>query len=368
MMKNKKMISKSQLMYIILQSQIGVGLLSLPYMAHKHAKSDGWISVIVAGIGVFILLLIMWALCKRFPNDTIYEFSNKIVGRSIGMFISFLYVLNFFIVSIFSVTITVSILKKWILTFTPPYVIIFCIVGTGIYLGRENIKIIARFYTFVSILIIFLVVLELLSYSDVNFKYLFPIGQSGIKNILIGGHDALMSMLGFELILVIYPFVKGTNKEILKFSTIAITFVTLLYTFFLITSYVVFSPLEIDIVSEPILYMLKALSFKVVERIDLIFLCIWIVPIVTSFVMYLHLASVGVSKLLKQKNHKKATLILGILIIIVSLMTPKEDQFLVKFNMFVSYTSYIYIGLIPLIFLIVSYLSKKKEPDNYNEI
>lgn len=361
-MNNKKLLSKLQLMFFVIQAQIGVGLLSLPYVVHIHAKSDGWISVIIAGIGVLFFMFIMWSLGKRFPNDTIYEYTNKIVGKYLGTFISFLYVLNFFIVSIFVVVITVNVLKKWILTFTPPYVIILCIVGTGVYLGRENLKVIGRFFTFVSILILFLVFLELLSFKDTNYKYLFPIGQAGFKNIMIGSHDSLMAMLGFESLLVIYPFVKGNQKDILKSSTIAVTFVAVLYTFFVITSYIVFSPEEITIVSEPILYMLKALSYEVVERLDLIFLSIWVVPIITSFVTYLHITSVGAGKIFKQpKNHKKITLLLGILITIISIIIPQEDQFIDKFNLLVSYSSYLFIAFIPLTLLIVSIIRNKKE-------
>lgn len=358
-MKNKKLLSNSQLMFFILQTQIGVGLLSLPYTVHLHAKNDGWISVIIAGFIVFIFMFIMWALGKRFPNDTIYEYANKIVGQYVGTVISFLYALNFFIISIFVVIIAVNILKKWILTLTPPFVIILCIVSTGVYLARENLKVIGRFYTFVSLLILFLVFLELLSYKDANFKYLLPIGQAGFKEIMIGSHDSLTAMLGFELLLVVYPFVKGNSKDILKNSTIAITFVTFLYTFFLITSYVVFSPEEIRIVSEPILYMLKALSYEVVERLDLIFLSIWVVPIITSFVTYLHLASVGMNKIFKQTNHKKVTLVLGIIILVISVFIPQEDQIVQKFNLIVSYSSYIFIACIPFILLIVSIIRKK---------
>jgi len=366
-MKNKKFLSRSQLMFFILQSQIGVGLLSLPYMVHLHAKNDGWISVIIAGIVVFVFMFIMWSLGKRFPNDTIYEYSNKIVGKYVGTVISFMYALNFFIISIFVVTITVNILKKWILTFTPPYVIIICIVGTGVYLARENLKVIGRFFTFVSLLILFLVFLELLSYKDANYRYLFPIGQAGFKNIMIGSHDSLTAMLGFESLLVIYPFVKGNAKDVLKYSTFAITIVTVLYTFFLITSFLVFSPEEIQLVSEPILYMLKALSYEVVERLDLIFLSIWVVPIITSFVTYLHIASVGMDKIFKQKNHKKVTLVLGILIMIISVFIPQEDKIIDKFNLIVSYSSYFFIAFIPFILLIVSIIRKKKEQNQLYE-
>ncbi|MEH7347675.1 GerAB/ArcD/ProY family transporter [Gottfriedia acidiceleris] len=367
-MKNEKMLSISQFTFVIIQSQIGVGLLSLPYVVHKHADHDGWISVLVAGIGVFLLLLIMWLLGKRFPKDTIYEYSSKIVGKYIGIFISYLYILFFFIVSIYVVVLTISTLKKWILTFTPPYVLIIFIVGTGIYLAKENLKVIGRFFTFVCILILFLIFFEFCSYNNVNYRYLLPVGQAGVKNIILGAHDALISMMGFEFMLVLFPYVKAKPNKILKAGTISISFVTLLYTFFLITSYMSFSKAEIAIVPEPILYLLKSLSYEVIERLDLVFLSIWVVPILTSFVTYLYLTSFGISKLLKFKNHSKTTIITGLAIAIICIFVPQSEEFIMKFGTLLSFISYFFIFVLPLILLIVSFIRKKKELGNLYEV
>lgn len=368
MMKNEKMLSISQFTFVIIQAQIGVGLLSLPYVVHKHAGHDGWISTLLAGIGVFLLLLIMWLLGKRFPKDTIYEYSSKIVGKYIGIVISYLYILFFFIVSIYVVVLTISTLKKWILTFTPPYVLVIFIVGTGVYLAKENLKVIGRFFTFVCILIFFLIFFEFCSYNNVNYRYLFPVGQAGVKNIILGAHDALISMMGFEFILVLFPYVKAKPNKILKAGTISISFVSLLYTFFLITSYMSFSKAEIAIVPEPILYLLKSLSYEVIERLDLVFLSIWVVPILTSFVTYLYLTSFGISKLLKFKNHSKTTIITGLAIAIICIFVPQSEEFITKFGTLLSFISYFFIFVLPLILLIISFIRKKKELGNLYEV
>ncbi|PET54986.1 hypothetical protein CN514_17410, partial [Bacillus sp. AFS001701] len=342
-MKNEKMLSISQFTFVIIQAQIGVGLLSLPYVVHKHAGHDGWISTLLAGIGVFLLLLIMWLLGSRFPKDTIYEYSSKIVGKYIGMVISYLYILFFFMVSIYVVMLTISTLKKWILTFTPPYVLVIFIVCTGVYLAKENLKVIGRFFTFVCVLILFLIFFEFCSFNNVNYRYLFPVGQAGVKNIFLGAHDALISMMGFEFMLVLFPYVKGKPNKILKAGTISISFVTILYTFFLITSYMSFSKAEIEIVPEPILYLLKSLSYEVIERLDLVFLSIWVVPILTSLVTYLYLTSFGISKLLKFKNHSKTTIFTGLAIAIICTFLPHSEEFIMKFGTILSFTSYFFI-------------------------
>lgn len=359
MMKNNESISKSQFVLLLLQSQIGVGLLSLPYIVYIDAKNDGWISILIAGCGAFIILLIMWALCKQFPRDSIFDFNNIIVGKIIGKTISLLYIFYFFALSILIVLLSTNMLKKWILALTPEWILILFFIGVGVYLSRESLKIISRFYAFVTILIVLLVLLLLFAYSDVNVKYVFPVGHAGLKNIFIGSHDAIVSMLGFEIFLAVHPLIQADHNKKLLCGTISLLSVTLLYLYFTITSYIVFSPEEMLLVPEPILYMLKSFSFELVERLDLVFLSVWIVPMTTSFVTYLYLTSVGVSKLFNQKNHKNTTFKVGILVIVIAILFPKSEGMLDKYGKIIAFSSYFFILFIPLLLLVIWLIRKE---------
>ena len=46
---NKNSISVSQLFFIVLQTQIGIGVSGLPYNLFKTAHTDGWISMLISG-------------------------------------------------------------------------------------------------------------------------------------------------------------------------------------------------------------------------------------------------------------------------------------------------------------------------------
>lgn len=45
----KTKLSRRQYFFIIVQTEIGVGILSLPYDLHSKAKQDGWISLLIGG-------------------------------------------------------------------------------------------------------------------------------------------------------------------------------------------------------------------------------------------------------------------------------------------------------------------------------
>jgi spore germination protein (amino acid permease) len=367
-MKNKtSQISKSQLFFLIVQTQIGVGLLSMPYVVHLDAQNDGWISVGLAGNVVFVLLFIIWSLCKRYPKDTIFEFNDKILGKALGSILSMVYIIYFASVSILIVELSTSMLKEWVLLLTPQWVLIIFFISVGFYLSRENLKIIARFNVFVSVFIFILIFLVLFTYTDVHFTYIFPVGQSGFINIFKGSHDAIVSMLGFEILLVAYPMTKAKENQIFKYASLAIFFVTILYMFFTFTSYIVFSKDEIMIVPEPILYMLKALNIELIERIDLVFLALWVVPMTTSFVSYLHLTSLGVGKFIKKYSHKHHCLIVAVLLLAISVLLPNDESFAQKFGELISRSSYLFIGIIPLFLLVISLIRKKNVKENRYE-
>ncbi|WNS78618.1 GerAB/ArcD/ProY family transporter [Domibacillus sp. DTU_2020_1001157_1_SI_ALB_TIR_016] len=58
-MKKEASISNWQLFFFMLQTHVGVGILSLPYDVHQVAGKDGWLSILLAGffmqIGIIVI-------------------------------------------------------------------------------------------------------------------------------------------------------------------------------------------------------------------------------------------------------------------------------------------------------------------------
>ncbi|MGG1674126.1 GerAB/ArcD/ProY family transporter [Neobacillus sp. NRS-1170] len=356
---NEKSITQTQLFFLIFQSQVGIGLLSLPYSVHEHVQSDGWISVLLAGASIQLLIILLWILLWGFKGKNIYEITVIVFGKYLGKFINFLYIFFFLLVMSLVALLFANLLKKWILDYTPFSIIILLLIGTGIYIGKHNLRVLARFYTLATGLIIIAIALPWFSFSsNFQFAYLFPIGQSGVKNIVIGAHRAIVAMIGFELILVILPYVEGTYKRSLKNISLANTMVTLLYVYFTVSCYLIFSPEEITIVPEPVLYILKAANFQWIERLDLIFLSIWIIPMITSFVTYLYLASSGAATILHKGKRKYPVWYLPVIVFLIGFLFSSESD-IEHFDKYVSFITYVFLAVIPLLTLFVSLVRKK---------
>ncbi|UCZ53762.1 spore germination protein [Bacillus shivajii] len=358
-MKTNKQISTNQLLFLVLQSQIGIGVLSLAHDLYLNAFTDGWISIINAGIVNLLFLFIILTLNKQYPQDTLYDFSQKITGMFFGKLFSCLYVLYFISVNILVIHLSTGVLKKWLLPLTPEWILFLVFISVAVYLVKENLRIIARVYVIVSLLVIVLIALILSAYMEVNVKYIFPVGQSGIKNIMLASHEAIVAMLGFELLLIVYPFVQASHKQKVKYSALAVIAVTTLYTFFVFSSYIYFSPDQLAVIPEPLLYMLKAVDYELIERLDLIFLVIWIVPMTTSIGIYIYLSSIGLSKLFRQQDHQKSSFIVGGFVFLFTLIIPSTPEFTKQFGEIISTLSYIFVGGIPLFLLSIVFFKQK---------
>src|SRR5690625_4081723 len=117
-----KKISPFQLSLLLIHGQIGVGMITLASDVHADAKTDSWISVIIGGIFIQIIIFVFGFLTKRFPNDTLFEMTINIFGKYIGKVIVFLYTIYFMFVGAILLAKYIVILKTWMMPLTPKWI------------------------------------------------------------------------------------------------------------------------------------------------------------------------------------------------------------------------------------------------------
>src|SRR5690625_1029011 len=88
---NNSKISSSQLFVILVHIQIGIGMISLPYEVFTKSGTDGWISVILTGILIQMIIFIFAFLINRYPNNHLFEISQLHFGKVVGRIITFIY-------------------------------------------------------------------------------------------------------------------------------------------------------------------------------------------------------------------------------------------------------------------------------------
>ncbi len=359
-MKTNNTIHSTQLFFIIFQTQVGVGVLSLPTSLYSGAGADGWITLILTGAIIQGVIYILYLLSNRFPSSTLYEFAPKIVGKYIAFVLSLLYIAFAISTAVIVLELFETTVKTWVLFRTPMLAILLLLTLTGTYLAVGKLKVMGRFYQIVSILIVPLVIMAAYTLKDADLRYILPIGENGFGTILKATQKGIVSMLGFEVILFVYPYVQDKGKAALKSASLANLAVTSLYAFLTFTTYVFFSPKQLEMIPEPIVYMLKGVSFIIVDRVDLLFLSIWIISVMTSYASYLYIGGIGIQYLTKRKKTTGPIIIVAIVSLILSTFT--HDRYTIEtLSSYHANASYFFALGIPILLWIISVITKKKE-------
>ncbi|WP_154307440.1 endospore germination permease [Metabacillus lacus] len=360
----KKPLTPAKLFFLVIQTQIGIGVLSLPFDLSQEAKHDGWISLLLAGVIVQFFLAIYYILLKRFPGRNFYGILICLFGNLIGKILICLYLLYFSAVAVVILTRFEEIVGSWVLPETPSWLIGFMLLFIAVYLAREPIVTIANFVILVTPLLLILIVLPLFTLEDANPLFLLPVAHTDWKKILLGSREAVTAMLGFEVILILYPMVNGAARAVRKAAFLSGLFTVLFYVYLTIMSYIYFSPNEIELIPEPVLYLLKAIPFQVIERTDLLFLSLWIVSVFTSIAAYAYVSLVGLATLTNQTYHRKYGYLYASCIFLFSLYPGRSKDTILAFSEFVSQLSFGFIFLFPSLILIISFFIKKRRAAN----
>ncbi|HDR6310720.1 TPA: GerAB/ArcD/ProY family transporter [Bacillus cereus] len=348
-------ISLVQFTFFVIQCQIGVGILSLPYRIHPIAKGGGWISTIIAGIAIQIIILLMWYLLKNFPDKNIFEIIHILFGNKLGKLVGFLYIFYFITIGMTVMSNAANIIKIWLLPATPWFAILILFTISCSFLAYNTFKVIVRFYVMASILIIPMAFLIALGLTRAEFSYTFPLLEAGWWNIIKAAKETITAMYGFEIILIAYPYVKGNPIARLKAVSIANGFVTLFYVFTVWICFIVFSPKQIELIPEPVSYLLRSLHIGIIDRTDLIFIPIWMITVVASIASYYCAASIGIGYIFNLSHHKKAVPIVGLLSFLIALFINTPEKLYV-ISTITDDITFIFIIALPALFLIYALL------------
>ena len=130
------------------------------------------------------------------------------------------------------------------------------------------------------------------------------------------------TMLGFETLFFIFPFIKE-KKKLHVISQLAIWFTTLLVLIATVISILFFSPKELEKHIWPIVSMISTVHFPFIERFEFIAVSLWILVIFPNLCITLFISSKGVKQIFHLKL-KHGIWVISIIIFIRVFLSQKE--------------------------------------------
>jgi spore germination protein (amino acid permease) len=304
-MKHKKnQITFFQYIFLIHGVQLGVGILTLPSELAEKAGTDGWISIIIGWFISTLAGLLIVQVMKKYPNGTIIDLLTHYFGKWIGKIAAFVFGLYFaFLTSIIFIRECLFI-QFWILPQTSMFILMLLLSIPTYLIVRNNITILARYAQLVFFMTTWMVFFYFTPLKEAHWLHLLPIIKEGWKPIFTAVRVTIFSFIGFEIAFFLYPSLQEKQKASLGL-VIANTLTLLILLTITIVIFAFFSPDEITQFKEPTISVLKIVEFKFLERLEIVFLSMYIFVISTTVLPLMYSTVFCFSELFGSQSHSK---------------------------------------------------------------
>lgn len=361
MLEKGKVSSRQGIFLLVFTVVVSTAVLIVPAITAAAAGRDGWIcTLVVATVYGLLVTLIIIKLWERFPNKTIIEYSQIIVGPFLGKIIGAAYILWFIHINSVVVREFGDFLLTSFMPETPLIAFIIILLTLGAWATKSGLEVICRANEFIfPLFILSVTAVFVLALQESDFSRLLPVMEDGIKPILRGSW-APMAWRG-EIIFVsmLLPYISDSDKagKYLAYSVILVGFVLTFATVFTtavigeLTNYLTF----------PFFELARCITIgRFFERMEALVLVMWVAGVTIKVATFFCLASLGTGQLFGLSDYRPIVLPIGLLLGVWSLElfenSTQVNQWLSK--VLPPYAFIFELG-IPLVLLIIAALTKK---------
>lgn len=302
--------------FIVVSIQIGVGLIGFPRIVIMETLQDSWISIFIAYAYIVCVLIVMLLILKQYDNSDIFGIHVDIFGTWIGKLIGMVFIIHFAI-ELFSVLITyIEIVRVFIFPNISIFVLSFLMLCLVVYSVLGGIRVIVGVCTVFGIYSNWIFFPLIQPTLQIDLTHLLPLFEASIPELLNGAKLSGYSFLGFEIILVLYPFLK--NKEKIKFPlflAVSWTTVITLFVTMVVMGYLSFR--EISTREWILLSLYKIQSFSFIERFDYIILSSWMIIVIPNMILLMWAITYGIKRMYKIP-HKYSLYIVSLILLAAS--------------------------------------------------
>ncbi|MWC27946.1 GerAB/ArcD/ProY family transporter [Paenibacillus sp. MMS18-CY102] len=356
-MKKEENITARQLMSLVVMTQLGTEVLSLPHAEAGIAGHDTWLSVLLSGLAAQAGIMLIWWLGSRYSLRNFYAYLPLLAGRPAGASVILIYGCYYALSGLLLILLYTDILKRWIFVLTLTWVIILMLLIVCGYAATSTLKKLSyiaqsfMFFVYISFLLIIFS-----GIYGLDARNLLPILPNGWLPVMKGVFPAFSAYVGYDLLLYAYPFVKAqSKKKLLLAMTLANVFTILFYVAVCLICTMKFGLEQLKVIPEPIVFILKNYRVEILQSIDILFLIYYVCIVSTTIFVYFFLAAKAFLHLRNQGLGKQHVWVWAIVCVcfIGSFFLTKRN-YILQFALLQDYTSIIMVVVLPAILLMIS--------------
>lgn len=351
----KKVLNGYHVVFLVQNIMIGMGLLSLNHTLSAVGFSQWWFPLLFGVVANLTLIPIVW-ISLQYRDDDLFDIHEKLFGKSLGKFLNIIFIA-------YAIVIFAAVIQKYLdlvfISILPErnvigHLLLFMILAVSIVKG--GIKSLARFCILAFFLTGWLVYYLRWGIEKGEVSHLLPLFNFTSAEFWGTFKDGFMTMTGYELIMVYFPYIIHPLKAF-KHASIGIWNTTLFYISVTIVGTMYFSEWQLENLLFPVLKLFQAVDLSFVEQIDTFGLTIWVFLMLTTVGGYLWMAKKGIDSVRNTNSQYHIYIVAVTVFIIIILPFP---MFLAKLYEYIFLVSY---GVIlwPILLILVHLLRKNKK-------
>lgn len=264
-------------------------ILNNPKEIIENVGTSSWLNVIVISVIAVIFVLIICKLYKNFTRKDILDISEYLGGSTLKKISSIIFFILFTYVAAIVLRNFCDSLQRIFLPNTPiTYIMLFFLIGM-IFANKLSFSAIIKINMFiVGIILLSIIVIFVTPINFFDISNLFPVFGNGINETFFSGLTNVFIFSGITYLYFLMPFLNNT-KDFKKIAVVSVIISSIYLLLSVISLLGLFSYL---ITSEDIFSVLlitRVINLGTVfERVDAIFLLVWILTFLTylSFILY----------------------------------------------------------------------------------
>lgn len=364
-MQVQREVTQIQAAIIIVSTIIGVGVLAIPRLASLSADTGAPFITFAGGVIGFISLFILTKLGLRFPEESIFTYGEKIIGKWVSLLLSSCVILFFALLTAltsreFGEVVITSVLQE-----TPLEVTVIIMLALAMLSSRNNFTIFTYIHHLYFPLILFpAILIIILSLKNANALYLLPILGNEPGGSLPGILMVAALFQGCFIFTFVIPAMRRPDKAFR--STIwGFSLACGLYVLIVIATIGVFGSEETKRLLWPTLELAKMTSLpgEVLERLDAAFLAVWVTAVFTTLHTSYSLTVYAISQLARLQDHRMLSYFLLPFIFIVAMLPRNILEMYEIIKVFGKIGLVLTMGY-PFVLLMLALIRKKKEDPN----
>lgn len=289
-------------------------------MLAREVGRDMWISGIIGVLTILPFVLLIIYIGQKFPNKTIIEYSEELLGPVLGKLLGGILAIYFFVTAASSISMYIHHLSDFLLTGTPFLVIITMHVLVICYLVWKGPEVIARVgvIAFKAAIIFYLMVFAA-SLSEINIGRIKPFFDSGVVNVFKASLQ-VDTFIGLSPLVVpmLLPMVHD-KKSIFGAATSGLLIGGLFFIFYFIVELMVMGPQVVALMRIASMDFVRSIQItKYLHRFESFMVALWYWSIMIQAGVLSSCSLEAFAQTTKIKKRKLLIIVFGLIMIVAA--------------------------------------------------